>query len=93
MTYQFGVSDTSGNVAKTPSVSIAIIDNSYPNVIIEDLSPIMGTTGDIYEFRVSNLSAEVEPPEYEYLELREDGRLNYVSQGSGHTSRAILERQ
>jgi inosine-uridine nucleoside N-ribohydrolase len=50
-------------------------------------------TGDIYEFRVSNLSADVLPAEYEYLELRGDGRLNYVSQGSGQTSRAILERR
>jgi inosine-uridine nucleoside N-ribohydrolase len=50
-------------------------------------------TGDIYEFRVSNLSADVEPAEYEYLELRGDGRLNYFSQGSGQTSRAILDRQ
>ncbi len=50
-------------------------------------------SGDIYEFRVSNLSYEVEPAEHEYLELRGDGRLNYVSQGSGGTSRAILERK
>ena len=48
---------------------------------------------NLYEFKASNLSAQVEPAEYEYLELREDGKLNYVTQGSSQTSQAVLDKK
>jgi len=49
--------------------------------------------GDVYEFVATNLSAEVEQAEYEYLEIREDGKINYVSIGSTGSSNAILEKK
>jgi inosine-uridine nucleoside N-ribohydrolase len=64
-----------------------------PEFSLEGDISFVAIEGNIFEFVASNLSAQVEPAEYEYLELRGDGRLNYVSQGSSQTSRAILDKQ
>jgi inosine-uridine nucleoside N-ribohydrolase len=64
-----------------------------PEFSLEGDITFVAIEGNIYEFKVSNLSAQVDPAEYEYLEVRGDGRLNYVTQGSSQTSRAVLDRQ
>ena len=54
---------------------------------------IVNITGNIYEFKGTNMSSGQPGNEYEYLQLLEDGTIKYHTEGSGTTNEAILYRQ
>ncbi|MCK5252217.1 MAG: hypothetical protein KAQ96_04680, partial [Thermoplasmata archaeon] len=51
LTYTFGTEDTSGNVATTLGGTVDILDNDVPT-FSDDLTPVLGTTGDTFTFSV-----------------------------------------